>query len=287
MKKKYLIATSCNQRCELFLVNHWLRSLKENVDLTNVDILVIDFGLSPSAQSELKGQDVILFQPSRTEGHINNLRFLELRDYLTVHSNYEQVILCDSGDIIFQTNISNVFELQPEKIKAVREEISPNMDIVVNDNNVLNAKEIKAFLRDRNLINAGFVVYPREKFNDIVCKMFELIRDKDSWGVDMVILNYVIYRYFEKDFFELPPIFNFIPTTSTKKYFVKDGKFYLSDGTLIAVVHNAGGRNIFRPIRNFGYGKEFNKPRFLIPSLLRMFYRTIKLIRKLTRKLRG
>lgn len=277
MSKSYLIATACNQKYEDFLINHWLKSLKENVDLSNIDILVIDYGLSEDAKNKLKNEGVILYQAENKEGHINNLRFLELRNYLLKQSFYEQVVLCDSGDIIFQSDISQIFKIHPEKIKGVCEEISPNMDMILNDKNVLGANEIKKFLKGKKLINAGFIVYPTKKFNDIVQKMFDRIINKNAWGVDMVLLNYFIYQ---EDFFELPVIYNFIPTTSTQRYFVKDGKFYLKEGTLIPVVHNAGGKNIWRSIKNFGYGQEYNKPKIFTTVLLRGFYLTLKFIRR-------
>lgn len=54
MNKSYLIATACNQKCEEFLLDHWLKSLKENVNLSNIDILVIDFGLSEKLRMNWK-----------------------------------------------------------------------------------------------------------------------------------------------------------------------------------------------------------------------------------------
>lgn len=279
MSKRYLIATSCDQKYENFLINHWLRSLKENSNLVDTDVLVMDFGLSDNAKAKLEAESIVLHRVESRNGHINNLRFLELRNYLNNKTNYEQVLLCDSGDMIFQSDISNVFKIYPEKIKGVCEEISPNMEIIVNDRNVRSSHEIQTFLKGKKLINAGFVVYPRVKFDEIVQKMFELVIDMNAWGVDMVLLNYIIYKHYADDFYELPLIYNFIPTTSTKKYIVKNGKFYLIDGTLILVVHNAGGKNFLRPIKNFGYGEGYNKPRVFIPQLLRIFYRTLKLAR--------
>jgi len=37
--KKCLIATACNQKYENFLINDWLKSLKENVDLKDIETL--------------------------------------------------------------------------------------------------------------------------------------------------------------------------------------------------------------------------------------------------------
>lgn len=290
-EKKYLIATACNQKYENFLINHWLKSLKENVKLDEIDIHIIDYGLTERAVQELRKNNVGVKQAqsaspeekifSFAHGFINNLRFLELKNYLEENDKYEQVILCDSGDIIFQTDISHLFQIFPEKIKGVYEDISPNMDILVNDKNVVNSEEIKDYLKGKKFINAGFVVYPTAKFKIIVDEIFKLIKDKSAWGIDMVLINYVIYTKFSQDFHELPNIYNFIPTTSTKKYKVKNGTFYLEDGTLIPVVHNAGGKNVWRPIRNFGYGSNYNQPRIIIIWLLRTFYRTLKIVRKI------
>ncbi|MGC8821242.1 MAG: glycosyltransferase [Fervidobacterium sp.] len=275
VSKKYLIATACNEKYEKFLINHWLRSLEENVNLSNIDILVLDFGLSENTSTELEKHGVLIIKVEKLDGHINNIRFRELKDFLLKSSKYKQVILCDSGDIIFQADISRIFEIEQSKVKGVIEQISPNMDIVVSDK-VQNSSEIKKFLKGKKLVNAGFVVYPTEVFTNIVEDMFKLIKDPYAWGVDMVLLNYFIYQI---GFHSLPVIYNFIPTTATEKYLIRDGKFYLSDGTIIPVVHNAGGKRFLRPIKNFGYGQGYNQPRQLVISILRTFYKTLSYIR--------
>ncbi|ABS61299.1 MAG: hypothetical protein WHS64_07210 [Fervidobacterium sp.] len=279
MNKKYLLATACNEKYEEFLINHWLRSLKSNCTLESIDIVVIDYGLSENARKILKSEAVLIKIAGKFKGHINNTRFLELNDFLLENENYEQVVLCDSGDIIFQSDISHLFQLEPEKIKAVCEEISPNMEIVANDKNVKNADEIKKFLSDKKLINAGFVIYPRKQFVELVWSMNEIIRDLDAWGTDMVVLNYYAYK---KDFYQLHPKYNFIPTTTQKKYKVKNGKFYLVENgkvELIPVVHNAGRHKLFRPILNFGYGESYNIPRPLAIFALRTFYQVLSLFK--------
>lgn len=277
MGKKYLIATACNKKYEEFLINHWLKSLKENVNLAEIDILVLDYGLTENAKNILKENSVIVEEATEFNGHINNLRFKELKKYLEANTKYEQLIFCDSGDIIFQSDILHLFKIENDKVRGVCEEISPNMDVLINNEKVKNADEIKSFLRGKRLINAGFVVYPSHKFINIVNEMFQKIIDPYAWGVDMILLNYFAYKY---GFYELPTIYNFIPTTSTKKYFVKDGKFYLKDGTIIPIVHNAGGKKFLRPIRNFGYGKEYNQTRWLIVYLLKIFYKTLSFFRR-------
>jgi len=49
----HLIETYADFRRRL-LVNHWLRSLKENVDLRDVDILVHDYGLTDAQVKQLR-----------------------------------------------------------------------------------------------------------------------------------------------------------------------------------------------------------------------------------------
>lgn len=278
--KRYLIATACNQKYENFLVNDWLRSLKENVDLEGIDILVMDYGLSIDAVSKLSEQDVVVKKAKYVDGLVNNMRFLELSDFLRSNPRYQQVILCDSGDIIFQSDVSMLFELEPDKIRAVCEAISPNMDVLVNDKAIKNASEIKGFLKGRKLINVGFVVYPRDVFLNMCQDVFSLLKGRDVWGAETILINYFAYK---SGFYELGQEYNFIPTTSTLKYVIKDGKFYLSNGDIIPVVHNAGGKKIWRPIDDFGYGHGHNKSRPIIILFLRAFYKGLSWFRKFLR----
>lgn len=276
----YLIATACNQKYENFLLNDWLKSLKENVDLEGIDILVMDYGLSADVCNVLRKEGAIVRKTIYTDGHINNMRFMELSEFLKSTNQYEQVILCDSGDVIFQSDISVLFKIESDKVRGVCEDISPNMDVLINDKIIDNAEEIKDFLRDKKLINAGFVVYPSKVFIEICSNMFKIIKDRNAWGVDMLLLNYFAYK---SGFYELGQEYNFIPTTSTLKYVIKDGKFYLSNGDIIPVVHNAGGKKMWRPIDDFGYGHGHNKSRPIIILFLRAFYKGLSWFRKFLR----
>lgn len=279
MSKSYLIATACNQKYEDFLINHWLKSLKENVDLSNIDILVIDYGLSKEASTELSKNGILIHKASQREGLINNTRFLELRDFLLVNK-YSQILICDSGDIIFQSNISHLFEKCDFAVRGCYEGISPNMDVLISKDDVeYDLSKIKDFIKKNKnkLINVGLLIFSFELYIDIVNQMERMIKNPHKWGLETILLNYLIHQ---RPFCEIEPIYNFIPTTSTQRYFVKNGKFYLKDGTLIPVVHNAGGSNILRPIRNFGYGDEYNKERKHMIIVLRTFYQLLSFFRK-------
>jgi len=45
---KNLFITCSDEKCANFIINHWLKSLKANVNLSNIDIVVIDYGLTGS-----------------------------------------------------------------------------------------------------------------------------------------------------------------------------------------------------------------------------------------------
>jgi len=270
--KRYLIATACNKKYEEFLLNHWFRSLKDNVDLSEIDVLIMDYGLSEDIVQKLSEQGAIVRKANRVDGHINNTRFLELADFLKENSFYKQVILCDSGDIIFQDDFSHLFKENTTQIRAVTEDFSPNMDMIINETKVENADEIRKKLWKKQLINAGFVVYPRDVYIDFVERAFSKVKDSYAWGVDMILLNYYAY---ENGFFKLPVIYNFIPTTARVRYKIEDGIFYIiknGEKIKVYVVHNAGGYKAFRPVLKFGYGKNYNIPRPLTIFTLRIFY---------------
>jgi len=60
-------------------------------------------------------------------------------------------------------------------------------------------------------------------------------------------------------------------------------RYYLSDGEIIPVVHNAGGKKMWRPIDDFGYGYGHNVPRPMVIFFLRTFYKSLSLFRKFVR----
>jgi len=44
---RHLIATCSDARYGDFLLQHWLRSLQASVDLHDIDVAVLDYGLTP------------------------------------------------------------------------------------------------------------------------------------------------------------------------------------------------------------------------------------------------
>lgn len=283
MVKRYLISAAINKKYENFLLNDWLKSLLENVDLSNIDILVLDFGLSEDVQKILRKYNVII-QKVTISGKIVNVRFAELSKFLKKNPQYEQVLNCDSGDMIFQRDISNLFEFEPKSFRAVCEDYKVPMDLflkkAVVDEKI--KKDIKNVLKEKKMINAGLLIAPRERFIDMCDFIVQTLENLNTWGMDQLLINYYLYR---NGFVELDKSYNFIPTTHLDGFYVKKGVLYFkSTNEKIAVVHNAGNKNIFRPIRNFGYGVDKNRPRYLSIYALRIFYKAINWMRRYQKK---
>lgn len=245
-----LIATAGNDRIRDFLVNDWYRSLKENVNLSNTDVLVINYGLTGLPK------EVINFPAVERSGLINNTRFINLAIFLENHPEYDQILFCDGGDIIFQSDISYLFEEHRDAFRAVVEQLSPPIDLVVKEEDLVNGKEIKSFLSNKKLFNVGVIIAPREGFLEFARTMERRLKNINVWGGDTVIGNYVIYK---NPHVELPSKYNFIPSTAREKFYVKDSKFYLENGELIPIVHNAGRYRFLRPVKDFGYGPGKNR----------------------------
>ena len=79
--KRNVIITASDEKYGNFLINHWLKSLKENTDLENIDVFVIDYGLSNAQKDSLKSQDVKLYKGIR-DGHIVVIRFRDIKNIL-------------------------------------------------------------------------------------------------------------------------------------------------------------------------------------------------------------
>jgi len=72
---RHLIYTYCNAGKGDFLIEHWLKSLCLNVCLSKIDVMVIDFGLSPAQRATLLEQGVIIW-PGIRDGRMSACRSL-------------------------------------------------------------------------------------------------------------------------------------------------------------------------------------------------------------------
>lgn len=272
--KSNVIITFSNAKHGDFLTDHWLHSLMVNVDLSDIDVVVLDYGLNKKQLEKLKRAKVKIVK-CECDGHITAVRFRDMADFLR-KNNYDQVLSCDGGDVIFQTDISDIFEKDKDALRAACEgyrmpfeKLSLSLQKSITP---AIAAEVKKYNgRMRKMINAGVIIGPRKKFIELCDFCYNNIAGK-KFGPDMVLVNYFLYKH---NFVELDCRYNFILYTSRVPFVIKDGKFYDDSGKLIPIVHNAGWLSPIRAIASFGYGPKHNRIRlgrfYLLRTLIKTF----------------
>jgi len=266
--KKYAIITACNAKYEKFLLNHWLKSLLNNINTKLINIIVLDYGLSKEYVKNLKSKGIKVI-PCKPEGHIVNQRFSDTKRFLKKNS-YQQIIFCDSGDIIFQEDITHLFLKENKNFRIITEKLkNPFYKYLMINNPIKKELKIKIInlLKKNPMINAGFIIAPKNEFIEL-CEFVENnILEKNTFGPDQFLINLFLY---EKGFIELENKFNFIPLVSAEKFKIKRGIFFNEKDEIIPIVHNAGNLSFVRSIDNFGYGERFNKLKRHIYFLFRI-----------------
>jgi hypothetical protein len=250
----HVIVTSCDSRYGDFLVNHWGRSLKANVDLRGIDVVVFDYGLTAAQRQEIEGLGFQL-RSGKRDGHVVNVRFRDTREWLR-KTTYDQVLMIDGGDIIFQTDIRQLFERDQQELRAACEDLPVAafaQVISTEDFEPTVFQEIYNFLEERPLINCGFVLGPREKMLELCDVCCDKTSSLHRPGVDQLLTNYHLHR---QGFVHLAPEYNFVLISTRRRYKVRAGQFLDPEGRLIPVVHNAGmGIRLFK---DFGFGPSYN-----------------------------
>ena len=276
--KKHLIITSAGSKYGDFLIQHWLRSLKANVKLNDIDIVVIDYGLNAKQVSELKRENVILIKGFEG-GHVVTYRFIDAGKFLQ-KSEYDQVLFIDGGDIIFQDDISHLFEKDEDSFRVAQLQVETMFFEAFIPTNFSNdtKKKIWNVLRNKPVLNAGVLFASRENFISLCNQIDILVHNKNSYGPDQVVVNYVLYQ---NKVVLLEESYNFLLNHTPEGFVIRDGIFYKKNAEKIVVVHNAGRDGTLRPIKNFGYGKEYNQISYGTYYGKRAFFGMLGFIRKI------
>ncbi len=243
-----------------FLINHWLKSLKENVNLSNIDIIILDYGLTKEQAKKLKDNRVIIKKGTKT-GFPNSAKFGDIKKFLSA-KDYDQVLTCDSSDIIFQSDISHLFDEDKSGFRCICENVVTLFKLIIDFEFTLSRsfnkndlEKIKKVIKGKKIANAGFILAPCRLFRQLCVECESLIKN-NSYGPDQIAINYVLYR---DGFKELDPKYNFLVLLKPFPFYIKKGEFYSKNGEKIPVVHNGGWKKFFRPVKNFGYGSSFNQ----------------------------
>ena len=275
---KNVIITCSDSKYGDFLIDHWLKSVKANVNLKNIDIVIIDYGLSLKQLKKLKNLKVTIYKGAK-KYHIVNKRFFDAGQLLK-NKKYDQVLFIDGGDTIIQEDISHLFT----KDKNIFRVVPLGMEVLFFEWFIFNnfekgiKEKIWKVVKDKIVINAGVIFAPHNKFIELCDLMRKLIKDKSAFGPDQIILNYYLYQ---NKFKFIDNKYNFMMSTEEKGFLVKKGVFYKPSGEKIAIVHNAGMVDFFRPIDNFGFGEEFNQTKHLVYHAKKTQYKLLGLYKKI------
>jgi hypothetical protein len=268
MTKRHAIFTASDGRSTSFLLKHWLVSLRDHVDLSDIDVNVLDYGLSERQLDELQSLG-ILCRKCVKDGQVGDIR---LRDIAAIGeaAGYDQVLSIDSGDLIFQADISHLFEQDKEHFRGVCEEIRvPIHHVFMNRDDLppLVRRRVLDFLYDKPIVNGGFVLGPVAKFQSLWQTFQELGVGYQYYCTDQLILNYFLHT---NGFKELENRYNFVLVSMRSAVHIRNGAFHDAAGEIIPVVHNAGMKAFTRKIRNFGYGPQYNQKRWIAPIATRV-----------------
>lgn len=172
-------------------------------------------------------------------------------------------MLTDTGDMIFQKNITHLFKENPNKFRAVVEDRpAPMLEYTLIKRLFPKEyeKEIEKTLKNKDMMDGGMIIASNKNFKKLCENMDKLILNKNSFGPDQVILNYTLYK---TGFKKLPKKYNYVIGSLNEKFTIKQGVFYDVNNEIVSIVHNTGRYSFFRPIKNFGYGKDRNKFSYL------------------------
>ncbi len=275
MDNDYLIITASDSKYGDFLINDWFASLKDNVNLTNTDILILDYGLTKEQIRKIKkiklDKSKIIIKQCKRDGHVNIIRLRDALSFLKKRK-YKQVLFIDGGDIIFCDDFSKVWTTYPDYFRGVYEDSNESFSILFTSNafDKITVKKIRNCLKNKKIINIGVLFAPYNKAVKVFKEAYALIKDKTKFGPDQIAINYILQR--DKIFKEIEKRYNFVIASSKSKFKIIDNMFYLEDGKKIAIVHNAGNLSFLRPIKNFGYKKDVKVKRFTIFCLKLFFF---------------
>jgi hypothetical protein len=236
-----------------------------------VDIAVMDYGLGRKQQDILKANNVIL-QKCTKDGNIVNIRYRDMHRFLK-NKAYEQVLNCDGGDVIFQDNITPLFDTHKNQLRAVPEAVCPSSyvyyTIMLKSYPKELEKDIARVVIGKRLVG-GFMLAPAKKFKKLCLDILKIVRNKNAYGPDQIALNYLFYK---EGFFPLPQKYNFVIPANVGNFKIGNGVFLDKSGKIIPVIHNAGGGSskMFRVIRNFGFGKNYNQFNYFAYFLVRLY----------------
>jgi hypothetical protein len=284
MRRKHAIITLSDANCGDFALEHWYASLSANVTLDDIDVIILDYGLTDRQRDRLEEVGVECW-PCHRDGWVGTLLWRDMAALLE-QRDYDQVLTTDAGDMIFQTDIRPLFDENKDAYRAVCEDFDTSIhDLVMSrkDFSPQRWEQLSEALRGKPVINGAVIFAPAEKFKKIWPIFQEWCQSFDQYASDQFLVNYIIY---EDRFVRLDSRYNFVFVSTTVPHSVREGVFYDGDGEIIPIVHNAGGKESYRFYRNFGYGKSCNQKKWFTPLAVRAYCRAAQWYKKIVQSRR-
>jgi hypothetical protein len=246
--RPHAILTASDSHCGDFLARHWLRSLRENVDLSEIDVVVLDFGLDSRQRAGLDGVEIVRAERARRVNVARRsavARFLASRDY-------DQVLVVDAGDLVFQRDVSPLFRAHRDRFRGVPERFPIPLAPFLRGAPPELRRRLRERLRGLPMVNGGFLLAPSK----LAVELGEAtLRFAEQVAHDQPLVSLLLH---ERGFVPLEPTWNFVLWTARERFTIEDGWFRGAGGEKLAVVHNTGLRAPFRVIPDFGYGPGYN-----------------------------
>lgn len=271
MSKKHAIFTASDARCADFLIHHWMASLRDNVDLADVDVVVLDYGFSEAHRNVLE-RGGARCRACPGGGLVHNVRFRDMADVLR-QSDYDQAVMIDAGDVIFQADISHLFEEHKDSFRGTCTEVDAAIHRRFAQRRDFEPGQWQRMLdaiQGKPMINASNVFGPAPRFVDLWSVYRRTARGFDGFGSEQFFLNWYLYQH---GFVRLPSKYHFSFTMAKERFSIRNGVFYDARGEIIPVVHNSGRTDASRLITHFGYGPERNRRIKRLRLLSQRWYR--------------
>lgn len=284
LPQRHAIFTVSDSKFGDFVVDHWLTSLQANVDLSDVDVHVLDYGLRLDQQQRLAARGVFCHRCVR-DGHVTNIRYRDMAAVLERH-DYGQVLLIDGGDIIFQTDIRPLMNRDRDRFRAVCHEFEvPFHEVIMSKSDFSSQtyRQMMEFLRDKRTVNGGVLFGPAALMKELWPEFTKWASSFNKFGIDQLLLNHALYS---RDFVELDAKYNYTIIAREKSFTIRKGVFFDARNEVIPIVHNSGIYDITRPIARFGYGPDRNRKRVVVPTVLRTLYKGFNSLRPATVRLK-
>jgi hypothetical protein len=223
----------------------------------------------------------VLLWPGIPDGRMSNVQYRHLAEFLREHPHYDQVAYSDCGDLVFQADISALFEPMGSTFKAVLE---PDFNFGLHRLTLglrdFRPEKVAALERELGrhpTANCGFLIGPAAEMAEIWTAYTAMCRGVDAHGTDQLLINYIMRR---KGFEEQPRRYNYVVFLNSEYFFYDADRFLRDRDGIVPVVHNAGRYDIVRTIANFGYRQGRIKP-WIYPFAIRCFYRVLDVFYRL------